>query len=119
MNVHVKIIAYLYIAFGIVGLLFAGSILLAMLGGEAIARDPDAEAFIGTVGRFIGAIFALLSLPSLLGGAGLLAGFGWARMLVMVLGFLSLFNPPFGTALGVYTLWALLANENVKRSLAR
>ena len=46
--------------------------------------------------------------------AGFLAGWGlsqrepWARMLALVLGFISLFNVPFGTALGIYTLWVLL-----------
>ncbi len=33
---------------------------------------------------------------------------GWARVLAILLGFISLFNIPFGTALGVYTLWVLL-----------
>jgi hypothetical protein len=29
-------------------------------------------------------------------------------MLTLVLAFLALFNIPFGTALGIYTLWVLL-----------
>ncbi len=46
---------------------------------------------------------------------GFLAGWGllnrqpWARMLAIVLGVISLFfHIPFGTALGIYTLWVLL-----------
>jgi hypothetical protein len=48
-------------------------------------------------------------------GLGFLAGWGllnhqpWARLLAIVLGVISLFfHIPFGTALGVYTLWVLL-----------
>jgi hypothetical protein len=46
--------------------------------------------------------------------AGFIAGWGllqrepWARIVVLVLGFVSLFNIPFGAAVGVYTLWVLL-----------
>jgi hypothetical protein len=32
----------------------------------------------------------------------------WARVMVLVLGFLALLRFPFGTALGIYTLWVLL-----------
>jgi hypothetical protein len=45
---------------------------------------------------------------------GFIAGWGlmqrepWARVIALVLGFISLFNIPFGTILGIYTLWVLL-----------
>ena len=39
-----------------------------------------------------------------LAGWGLLKRASWARMLALILGFLSLLSVPFGTALGVYTL---------------
>ena len=44
---------------------------------------------------------------ALLAGFGLLTRRSWARKLSLILGVLSLFNPPVGTALGVYTLWVL------------
>jgi hypothetical protein len=33
-------------------------------------------------------------------------------MTAIVLGILALFHPPFGTALGIYTLWVLLPTES-------
>ncbi len=33
-------------------------------------------------------------------------------MIALVLGFISLFNVPFGTAVGVYTLWVLLPAQS-------
>ena len=45
-------------------------------------------------------------------GWGLLQREPWARILALVLGFISLFNIPFGTAVGVYTLWALLPSQS-------
>jgi len=42
-------------------------------------------------------------------GWGLLQREPWARTVAVVLAFVSLFfNVPFGTALGIYTLWVLL-----------
>jgi hypothetical protein len=49
---------------------------------------------------------------------GFIAGWGllhrepWARIVVLVLAFVSLFNIPFGTAIGVYTLWVLLPGQS-------
>jgi hypothetical protein len=49
---------------------------------------------------------------------GLLVGFGllrlerWARILALVVAILSLIKLPFGTALGIYTLWVLLPGQS-------
>jgi hypothetical protein len=53
-----------------------------------------------------------------LAAGGLCVGMGlrqrapWARTAALILGVLALFHPPFGTALGVYSLWVLLADES-------
>jgi hypothetical protein len=44
-------------------------------------------------------------------GLGLKQHRPWARGATIILGTLALFYPPFGTALGVYTFWVLLADE--------
>jgi hypothetical protein len=36
----------------------------------------------------------------------------WARIIAIVVGCLNLIHVPFGTALGVYTLWVLLKDES-------
>jgi hypothetical protein len=49
---------------------------------------------------------------------GFIAGWGlmqrehWARVIALVLGFISLFNIPFGTIVGIYTLWVLLPAQS-------
>jgi len=60
---------------------------------------------------FLGAIGLLVSgfaIAGLIAGIGLLAHSPWARMLTIVLGCISLIHFPFGTALGIYTLWVLV-----------
>jgi hypothetical protein len=44
-------------------------------------------------------------------GWGLMRPQPWARIAALILGILALFHLPFGTALGVYTLWVLLSDH--------
>jgi len=54
-------------------------------------------------------------------GWGLLERRPWARMLAIVLGCIFLVDMPFGTGLGIYTLWVLLpaASEEEYRHISR
>jgi len=36
----------------------------------------------------------------------------WARIVTLVVGFIALLNLPFGTALGIYTIWVLLPTQS-------
>ena len=115
MNRHIKVVGILYIAVGALGLI-AALIVFAIFGtagGIVIAQgERGAAAMIGIVATVICGLVALLSLPSIIGGWGLLAGKHWARVLVIVLAVLHLFHFPFGTALGIYSLWVLLVRAD-------
>jgi hypothetical protein len=54
-------------------------------------------------------------------GWGLLQREPWARTLAIVMACLNMVHMPFGTILGIYTLWVLLpaASEQEYRSVAR
>ncbi|MBZ5526216.1 MAG: zinc ribbon domain-containing protein [Acidobacteriia bacterium] len=55
------------------------------------------------------AVFLLVkAVLGITAGWGLVQRASWARILSIVLGFLALLHVPFGTAIGVYTIWALL-----------
>ncbi len=57
-------------------------------------------------------VFMLSGVLGIIAGAGLLGRQPWARILAIVLGIISLLHFPFGTALGIYTLWVLLPAES-------
>ena len=57
-------------------------------------------------------VLAVTALFGFIAGWGLLQREPWARVLAVVLAFISLFNIPFGTAIGVYTLWVLLPSDS-------
>ena len=60
----------------------------------------------------IGMMFLICAALGIAAGWGLLARQPWARMLTIIFGAFSLVDIPFGTALGIYTLWVLLPAES-------
>ncbi len=58
---------------------------------------------LGAVGTYLG----ITAVVGILVGWGLIDRQPWARILAMVVGCLKLIDFPFGTALGIYTLWVL------------
>ncbi len=111
MQQHITILGWLYIALGALGVFFAVMILVIMGGVGMASGDAQAAALMGGLGLVIGIFAAALSLPSLIGGWGLLKGKSWSRILAIVLGCIQLLGFPVGTAIGIYTLWALTRPE--------
>jgi hypothetical protein len=60
----------------------------------------------------MGGLFVALGIIGIFIGVALLMRKPWARMLAIVVGMLGLIDMPFGTALGIYTLWVLLPAES-------
>ena len=74
---------------------------------------PDVPVgFLTSLFSTLGVIVLLQAACGFIAGWGLLQRDAWARMVALVLAFISLFNIPLGTALGVYTLWALLPSQS-------
>ena len=116
MATHVKVLAWLYIVFGVIGSLigFGMMALLGVIGVAGAASEPDAWValpILGITGAALGIFMLALSLPGIIAGMGLLKFRPWARILTIVLSALNLLNFPFGTILGVYGLWVMLSDE--------
>jgi hypothetical protein len=114
MEKHVTVLGILYIVFSALGLLLAVIVFTAIVGGGLISGDSQAMAITGIVGPAIALFLVLVSAPGLIGGIYLLKYRPWARILVLVLGFINIIEIPIGTALGIYTIWVLLKNETIQ-----
>lgn len=104
---HIRLLGILWLALSAFRLLpgiiflFAGPFWIGFV-------PPEVRHMVfGFVGLF-GTLFMIGALLGFAAGWGLLERKPWARTLTIVLGVLSLFDLPFGTALGIYTLWVLL-----------
>lgn len=108
MEQHVKVVAVLRIGFSALGLLFAATAFVFIVGGGWISQDPDAMRITWIVGTAIAGFLAVLSVPGILAGIGLLKHWSWARWLTLILAVLDLTMVPVGTLFGIYTIWVML-----------
>lgn len=107
LHVHVPVVAWLMVV-GHAIFLCAGAFVLALLGGVGLAlREDPATPILFTVGAFVALFLAVLALPGLAAGVGLLLRQGWARYLAIVVAVLGLINFPLGTLIGLYSAWVL------------
>jgi hypothetical protein len=106
---HVRLLGILWLALSALRLI-PGIFLMAL--GSARLFPPDVPPFVHAVLPAIGMGFLICAGIGIAAGCGLLARQPWARMLAIIFGAFSLIDIPFGTAIGVYTLWVLLPAES-------
>jgi hypothetical protein len=108
---HIDIAGYLHIGYGVLILLGAVICFVVIVGGGLLSGDAEAIGITAGVGTAIAVFLAILALPSLIGGYGLIRRRPWSRVLVIVLSVLHLFSFPIGTAVGGYSLWVLFQDK--------
>jgi len=118
MSTHVKVIAGLYIVFGIIGIMIAIGLGLIISFGGWVSGDQIAMTVTTIVAIVLGVGIFLVSVPGIIAGIGLFKFKEWARIFSIILGILNLPGFPIGTALGLYTLFIMLDSETVKLFVA-
>jgi len=105
---HVSLVGILHLVHSGL-LLLIGLFLFGLFTGIGIlSQDEDAMLVLGIIGTVAVTIIFFLSVPSIIGGIALLRHARWSRIFMIIIGALKLIDIPFGTALGVYTIYALL-----------
>ena len=114
MDTHVRILGWLWIIFGVLGTLGALCLGVTIAGSGFISEDETAILVTSIVALVCGSLFFLENALNIIAGVGLLKYKSWGRILAIILGIINLFGFPIGTALGIYTLWAMF-NEETKQ----
>lgn len=118
MDKHVTLLGALHLAWGVLLFCAAAIAFVAIAGGGMISQDPVAMQVTMIVAICVAGFLALLSLPGIAAGAGLLKRRPWARILALVVGAVNLVNVPLGTALGIYTFWVLMQDGTARLFVA-
>ena len=122
MSSHVDFVGVLFIVWGVLTALVGLSTLALGVGAVALITSASRG---GSGGQFAAgltaAAFTTLAVIAIIWGvAHTVVGVPlrrrkhWARLLALMLGSVDLLLLPYGTALGVYALWALLNEEGKK-----
>jgi hypothetical protein len=110
---HTQLLGILWIAYSALSVL--GGIALWIIAHTVFGRMgvPDMPGgppvFLRPLLSMIAVMLMVKSAAGIATGIGLLQRQDWGRLLGIVLGVISLINVPFGTALGIYTLWVLVS----------
>ena len=116
MREHIRILGWLHVvlngmtALGVLLFWLVTSGMIAFLGASSGGHSGGFLLAGGFMMVLMGAIFAA-TLVGIAVGFGLLNRASWARIGSVVIGILHLASFPFGTALGVYTLWVMFNPE--------
>jgi len=106
---HIRLLGILWLALSALRLI--PGLFLVALGGSRLF-PPDVPQFVSTLLPAIGLALLICAGIGIAAGCGLLTRQPWARMLTIIFGAVSLIDIPFGTAIGIYSLWVLLPAES-------
>lgn len=106
---HVRLVAILWLAMSAFRLI-PGLVMIAMFGQRGF--PPGAPPFVTVMLHGIGVGLITFAAIGCVIGWGLLERRSWARSLAIPLACFGLIDIPFGTALGIYSLWVLLPAES-------
>ena len=117
---HVHLLGIFWLAMSAVHLI-PGLLMVSLFGHRGRFLPPEVPTFVHGIVSTVGVFILAAAVAGLITGWGLLQREPWGRMLAIVMACLNLINIPFGTALGIYTLWVLLPaqSEQEYRNVAR
>jgi hypothetical protein len=125
MENHKRILGILFIISGVLkiivmtGLMAFFSFIFPFLMQEVPVEDQWAVEWIVPLIQVVSwSVILLLAIPALIGGVGLLNHKPWALTIVLIVGCLNIFSFPFGTALGIYTIWVYAEDSKLKSNAA-
>jgi hypothetical protein len=114
---HIRLLGILWLV--LAALSAVGGLVMCLVANTLLAHLHEMGAPPQMPGGFLSSLFTMIGVAVLVkaavefsAGWGLLHREPWARILTIVLSFLALFNIPFGTALGIFSLWVLLPAQS-------
>ena len=114
MEKHVNVVAALHIGYSILGILIGIVLFVVLYLVGDFVDEQEAKMVLPIIANVLIVMFTLLSIPGIIAGIGLFKRKEWARILTLILSVLHLLSFPLGTAVGVYSIWALVQTENVE-----
>ncbi|HKJ80284.1 MAG TPA: hypothetical protein VKA10_12145 [Prolixibacteraceae bacterium] len=111
MDKHVKVVAALQIGLSVFTLIVGIIVYIVFFLVGDFAEEQEAKFVLSIISNVLIIFFIVLSIPGIIAGIGLFKRKEWARILTLIISVLELFNFPLGTAVGVYSIWALAQPE--------
>jgi membrane-associated protease RseP (regulator of RpoE activity) len=114
MEKHINIVAALQIGLSVFNLMIAFLIFTVLKLVVGFVDETAAKTILSVVADVVAIVFIVLSVPGILAGIGLYKRKEWARILSFILSVIEIFSFPFGTAIGIYSIWTLSQPETIR-----
>jgi hypothetical protein len=121
MKSHVDFLGLLFVVWGLLTVVIGVSTLALGVGAVALITSANRTGSGEVAAGITAAAFTTLALIAMVWGAAhVIVGLPlrrytpWSRLIALMLGSVDLLLLPYGTALGVYALWALLTEDGKK-----
>ncbi len=114
MKAQIELVGILHIVTSGICILIAIGSFVFLSGIGWATGDATAMGVLGIIGLAIAMLLGIISIPGLIAGIALLKLRPWARILTIIVSCLDLFNVPFGTALGIYSLYVLMNDDAIR-----
>lgn len=112
---HNKFLAWSHLGYGLLFFLFMAVFMIffgvVFLSAMSTGPTPPPAFLFVFVWLFIAAMYAAMTVPSIVAGYGLLKKKKWARTWSIISAVIAAMNFPFGTAVCVYTFWFLFGDQ--------
>lgn len=113
MERHINVVAALRIGMSIMGIVLGIFVCVILYFAGDLSGNQQAQFILSIIAKVLVGIVVLLSIPGIIAGIGLFRRKEWARILTLVISVIDLVNFPIGTAVGVYSIWALVQPDVV------
>jgi hypothetical protein len=115
MKKHVTAVGAIQIGFGILGLIGALAVFIALSFAKGMVGNEEIPSVvIGFLAIGLPLLIGFFSTLNLVGGIGVLSYKNWARILVMIVAAMGCLMIPIGTLVGVYSIWVLMQDDTIK-----
>jgi len=115
MERHINVVAALHIGMSVLGILLGIFVFALLFFIGDLSDDHQAQFVLSVIAKVAFGFIIVISIPGIIAGIGLFRRKEWARILTLILSVIDLVNFPFGTAVGVYSIWALVQPEIVEK----
>jgi hypothetical protein len=110
-GVHVDLLGWFHVIWGVFGALAGASLAVLAIGSYAAVGDPGAVRALSWLFATTGFVLIAFGAANVAVGRTLHRRRALGRTAALALGIPNLVVVPFGTALGIYCYWVLLRDE--------
>ena len=114
MEKHINVVAALNIGLSLLRVIIAAVVFVILHFVGDFVDEHEVEVILSIVANVMIVVVLAMCIPGIIAGIGLFKKKEWARVLTLIVSVLNLVDIPLGTAVGAYSIWAMVQTDSVE-----